>query len=45
MSQATALSIAKGYDELGFNNFYERVCELFEQGYTPEDAFMLLGIN
>lgn len=45
MSRETALSLARGYDDLGFSNIYDRVCELFEEGYSPEDAFMILGIN
>ena len=39
------MTLAHGYDELGFNNIYNQICDLFEDGYSPEEAFMLLGLN
>ena len=44
MSQIDACILAQGYEDLGFGPITNSINNLIEEGYTPDEAFNLLGI-
>ena len=45
MSQTDAAILAAGYEELGYESMLHDINSLMEEGYTPEEAFKLHGID
>lgn len=43
MSITDAMNLALAYDEIGINTS-SKVEDMLAEGYTPEEAFMMLGL-